>query len=1508
ILNGTAEGDQFGFSVAGGGDFFGEGGPDLVIGAPGANKVYVYNGSDMDYNITISGAVGEDFGWSVAFAGDFMGVGNDTIAIGEPGSANGTVYLYYYDNEVVESGDEIEGESSGDRFGYSISAGDVDLDGKTDLIVGAPYNDEGGADAGRVYFFRGNDTVPDNATSAPYRWTGPGPGNYTGWAVAHVGFIGDVDPIAVGSPGWYGWDGNVTVVGLEVGLGEVNVTFRVITLVGDALTESNNITLTIDGVEYYLWDGQNVSGYFNKSLSYSFSLTSGDSGGAHRWARAGSGEDGSDPFEGVLACEHHEANITVYYYEQFNNTAGVKVDGECCVFPQSHALDFDGEDHHVEIEHSDPLNLTDLTVSCWFNSTASGGWFRTLVSKYGFTATTESWGLGWTDTNTLGFYIRDSDATRDTISLSAGQGLDGDWHHIVGVASSTEVKLWFDGELVGTIPRTAGDIRNERPVTFGYHLNQNVTTNLDDVRIFNGALSSSDIEDIYNNRYVALGDEVGWWPMNEGEGTTVYDRSGNDNHGTVTNASWGGLGQDVLFVRYTRFNNTVYLGLGAGLTSDYAFIWSDNGTSVTWDETVYKGINQRWHLDTSESAEETANNHGYDWNKTYIHQYNVTFNARNISDGEELSGVEVSYYQFGVLETNTTGFSDWADCGSGYAYDNPHIISANQRWFSRSNNLTGDISSENITISPEYYRQWKVEFAATTEGTNKMTANNHTRVTYDWCELENLTDPIYDANPVEVWVNHDGNYNYTHTSNASTGTHRWYSSLEIDANFQGTVENADPISCTYYEQWYVEFGATTAGTNDMTADNHTRVTYDWGTSTDNLTAPIYDDNPVSVWLNDQGNYNYTRTSNASTGTHRWYSSLEIDTSFLGTIESADPISCTYYEQWYVEFGATTVGTNAMNENNHTRVTYSWGTSTDNLTAPIYDGNSVSVWVNDGGLYNYTQTSNASTSVHRWYSDDTIDGNFSGSISVNGTITCTYYEQWYVTFKYNNTLGCEDSPDITVWYINATVQKMDGIANEAGNSYWCDDNSEYNYTNPHVITPDEERWYSGSGNVSGSITSSVTISPDYYRQFYITVQTSGGYLNETYYSTLYWNNLSVQEDGSIYDASSVSAWMDFGSEFYVDTPVSGPGDRNLRFVCDDHNSTANESRTHTFLFHAEFDHDVSIDGPEEGAEFGYAVSGTADFDSTGHGDIIIGAPGWDEDTGRTYMFYTEGDWENGNQLDTEDSYAYHTGENTSDRFGHSLSNPGDVTGDGFHSVLMGAPYHAGKGRTYLYEPGLLPNVTLEFTNHYKDETIAEITFNLTKDAKWYGMEVPLTDDEVIELERYDHVNMTIRVNEVQGKGEIKIYYGSLDYDSYYQLGGEEDAPMAMTLVVNAYKNGDISQVWVTEYQQGEQALVKANITALDGKAENITDAEISLVTAQGEVAVDYMSMGEPEDTGVDWKLFNATILIGDDPDEPYYVAPGLYKIIVRTVDSQGLYDDVYGETNDRMLWIRVVDGS
>ena len=161
------------------------------------------------------------------------------------------------------------------------------------------------------------------------------------------------------------------------------------------------------------------------------------------------------------------------------------------------ALYFDGVDDYVEIAHSDSLDLNVLTVEAWMKSTYTGTWFDAVVAKYGSTGITPFWGLGWMDTNTLGFCIRDTANVLHKACAAAGEGLDGEWHHLVGVASADTVQFWMDGIKKDEVARTARDIRNTRFVSLAYHLDKYVPVTIDEVRIYNRALSPAEILALY---------------------------------------------------------------------------------------------------------------------------------------------------------------------------------------------------------------------------------------------------------------------------------------------------------------------------------------------------------------------------------------------------------------------------------------------------------------------------------------------------------------------------------------------------------------------------------------------------------------------------------------------------------------------------------------------------------------------------------------------------------------------------------------------------------------------------------------------------------------------------------------------------------------------------------------------------------------------------------------------------------------------------------------------------
>lgn len=172
-----------------------------------------------------------------------------------------------------------------------------------------------------------------------------------------------------------------------------------------------------------------------------------------------------------------------------------------------YSMDFDGTNDYVNAGNDTSLNwgTGNGSVSCWFKTTQVVTGAVDLVINGGFSTGGKAYLLYLDGNEKVGFYL-DDNASPTTPAQSSGSVADGNWHHVVGVRESGNIKLYLDGSLVSTQTDTTGNIDSTDPLIIGAGMNASTGVvgnfydgKIDEVAIFDYALSARQIkQDIYN--------------------------------------------------------------------------------------------------------------------------------------------------------------------------------------------------------------------------------------------------------------------------------------------------------------------------------------------------------------------------------------------------------------------------------------------------------------------------------------------------------------------------------------------------------------------------------------------------------------------------------------------------------------------------------------------------------------------------------------------------------------------------------------------------------------------------------------------------------------------------------------------------------------------------------------------------------------------------------------------------------------------------------------------------
>ena len=228
------------------------------------------------------------------------------------------------------------------------------------------------------------------------------------------------------------------------------------------------------------------------------------------------------------------------------------------------ALSFDGSNDYVDVGSSATLAPPNISVSFWTTNNVAPAQFDGLLAK---TAPPTVWSTGW------GFFYNSGTEIRFFIE---GYGVNVafatiapmQWNHVVGTWDGATVRIFVNG-VEGTSDLFSGTMTATNPMEIGRIGTDTYNINglIDEVRIYNRALSTSTVQALYRSGLVKInasqnnrlaGGLVGMWSFNGADMNwatgQALDGSGQGNHGslngrmgTTTAPRIGKIGQALSF-------------------------------------------------------------------------------------------------------------------------------------------------------------------------------------------------------------------------------------------------------------------------------------------------------------------------------------------------------------------------------------------------------------------------------------------------------------------------------------------------------------------------------------------------------------------------------------------------------------------------------------------------------------------------------------------------------------------------------------------------------------------------------------------------------------------------------------------------------------------------------------------------------------------------------------------------------------------------------------------------
>ncbi|OGG01585.1 hypothetical protein A2Z33_04555 [Candidatus Gottesmanbacteria bacterium RBG_16_52_11] len=221
------------------------------------------------------------------------------------------------------------------------------------------------------------------------------------------------------------------------------------------------------------------------------------------------------------------------------------------------------------------LPIKPITISGWINATTLDANDRVIIARNA--SPSYSW------------YVANDAANPGKLEFSTDGGVTtgvstltlstGTWYHIVLAADETKTRLYINGTPDKEITHT-GILYQNGNIALGADTSGSNAWNgkIDDVRIYDRALSPAEISQLYN---WAPG-PVAWWKLDEGSGSNAHDSSGNGYSGTLTNGPGWTNGQYGKGIKTTVNGTMDYVSVADPASGALDFDNTQNYTIDFW--------------------------------------------------------------------------------------------------------------------------------------------------------------------------------------------------------------------------------------------------------------------------------------------------------------------------------------------------------------------------------------------------------------------------------------------------------------------------------------------------------------------------------------------------------------------------------------------------------------------------------------------------------------------------------------------------------------------------------------------------------------------------------------------------------------------------------------------------------------------------------------------------------------------------------------------------------------